>query len=272
MAALNPLQFKGLAPGQLLPPGSGGYNAGIPGYATSATTNSQSGIPELRPKVVSTLDTALSGGLPQDVVDQMRQHAAEFGVASGMPGSEFSGYQGLRNLGLTSLSQINRAQDLLAPGYRESTSYSGNPQGGPSSHTSNWNVGSVPGTLQRGGGGAAPAPAGQPGKPDNQSLVGDFLAKYLPGSRGGGTSTGMAPMGSTPQDLRLAIPGFGTGLNISQQNWGQQPVSSGSMYMGPDNGLDQSWFEDQLAGDPLSDFNGSFTGDINYDYGDFEYA
>jgi hypothetical protein len=262
------MQFKGLAPGQTY----SGAGLGFPGYATNVTTTQNTNFPELRPKVQANLDTALSGGLPQDVVDQIRQHAAEFGVASGMPGSEFAGYQGLRNLGLTSLSQINRATDMLAPGYRESVSASGNPQGNVQGGGGNWNVGSVPGTLQHAG---APAPPGapmQPNKPDSQSLVGDFLAKYLPGAaRSTGASTGMAPMGSTPPDLRLAVPGFGTGLNIAQGNYGDQPVSSGTMYMGSREGynppgLDESWFTDQLGPD---EFSGSFTGDINSDFGDY---
>lgn len=62
----------------------------------------------------TSLGGALRGELPQDVVDQIRQHAAEFGVASGLSGSEFAGYQGLKNLGLTSLSRITGAENLLA--------------------------------------------------------------------------------------------------------------------------------------------------------------
>lgn len=264
MAALNPMQFKGLAPGQTY----SGAGIGIPGYATNVTTSQNTNFPELRPKVASNLSEALSGQLPQDVVDQVRQHAAEFGVASGMPGSEFSAYNGLRSLGLNSLSQVNRATDLLTPGYRESVSASGNPQGNVQGAGGNWNVGSVPGTLQRGGGGAPPAPMTQPGKPDSQSLVGDFLAKYLPGAARTGTSTGMAPMGSTPADLRLAVPGFGTGLNIAN-NYGQQPTSSGSMYMGNAEDYDLNQLAQQGIADPSWGFDNadSAIGDYVDEYG-----
>lgn len=255
-------------------------SAAIPGYATQATSTTSSGIPELRPSVVSGLQTALKGELPQDVTDQIRQHAAEFGVASGMPGSEFSGYAGLKNLGLTSLDEVRRAQSLLAPEYRQSTSYSGNPHGNV-----NMNIGmggTVPATLQR-----SPSAPGQPEplakEPDHNALIGDFLAKYLPGSKGGSTSTGMAPMGSTPSDLRLAVPGFGTGLNIAGTMGRQQPTSSGSMFSGSQDQYDQ-YLLDQLAQqgvadpswasnyDPFGDLSGSFTGDINSDSGEDYYG
>jgi hypothetical protein len=53
--------------------------------------------------------------LPQDVVDQLQTHAAEFGVSSGLSGSDFSGYAGLRNLGLTSLQRQDDATKMTLP-------------------------------------------------------------------------------------------------------------------------------------------------------------
>lgn len=225
---------RGLAPGEILS-GYGGP-AALPGYATSATTTTNSNFPELQPKVSANLNTMLGGGLPQDVVDQIHQHAAEFGVASGMPGSEFAGYQGLKNLGLTSLSQSNHATDLLAPGYRSTVTASGNPQGNPQgSGGSPWNQGTIPATLQRpaGGGPAGPAAPVLPAT----NVVNDFLSKYLPGNRGG-TSTGFSsPMGSTSADVNLnpMVPGYGAMQNLTNQFGGQGPVYGGP-YQGDTSG------------------------------------
>lgn len=52
---------------------------------------------------------AMTGQLPEDVVQAIQQRAAEFGVATGMPGSELAGYGGLRQLGLTSLDVLGNA-------------------------------------------------------------------------------------------------------------------------------------------------------------------
>lgn len=43
----------------------------------------------------------LNGVLSPSTVNNIRNQAASFGVSSGMPGSQFQGYQGLANLGLT---------------------------------------------------------------------------------------------------------------------------------------------------------------------------
>lgn len=57
----------------------------------------------------------LTGQLSPGTINNIRNHAAEFGVTSGMPGSDFSGYSGLRNLGLeTEKLQGQGLQDYLA--------------------------------------------------------------------------------------------------------------------------------------------------------------
>ena len=71
--------------------------------------------PELLGQTQTSLGASLSGKLPSDVQNLLRQQAAEYGAGTGMPGSQFAGYRGLRNLGLTSLDQSNRAQGILAP-------------------------------------------------------------------------------------------------------------------------------------------------------------
>ena len=69
--------------------------------------------PQLLNETQTSLGTSLRGELPADVQNLLRQQAAEYGVANGMPGSQFAGYRGLKNLGLTSLDQSNKAQDIL---------------------------------------------------------------------------------------------------------------------------------------------------------------
>lgn len=65
-------------------------------------------------QVSGNLSSELKGELPADVQNMLAQQAAEYGVASGTQGSQFQGYRGLRNLGLTSLDLQKHAEDLLA--------------------------------------------------------------------------------------------------------------------------------------------------------------
>lgn len=69
------------------------------------------------------IQSGLAGELPQDVVNQIKQRSAEFGVATGMPGSQFAGYQGLCNLGLTSLDQQRWAANQFQPNVRSALDY-----------------------------------------------------------------------------------------------------------------------------------------------------
>lgn len=60
---------------------------------------------------------ALSGDVPQDVINNIQNQAASWGVSSGMPGfgsNTLTSSQALKNLGLTSLGQQQTGQnDLL---------------------------------------------------------------------------------------------------------------------------------------------------------------
>lgn len=48
----------------------------------------------------SNIMSQLEGELSPETVDALRQNAAQFGVSSGMPGSDFAKFKGLRSLGL----------------------------------------------------------------------------------------------------------------------------------------------------------------------------
>lgn len=96
---LGPVTTPGTNPGAT--PGVPAYTGGMQPYnITKANANITAG---------------LNGELPQDVIDQIRTQAAEFGVSSGLSGSDFSGYQGLRNLGLTSLQRQDEATKMTLP-------------------------------------------------------------------------------------------------------------------------------------------------------------
>lgn len=90
---------------------------GLPGTTPDVGTPSYGGnLPSyLLDKTAGNLNDQLSGVLPQDVTDQIRNSAASFGVANGLVGSDFSGYHGLNQLGLTSLDQMNKATSALTP-------------------------------------------------------------------------------------------------------------------------------------------------------------
>ncbi len=70
--------------------------------------------PYLLQQTATGLSGDLAGQVPADVQNLLEQQSAEYGVGSGTQGSQFQGYRGLKNLGLTSLDMRRHAQDLLA--------------------------------------------------------------------------------------------------------------------------------------------------------------
>lgn len=184
------------------------------------------------PKYTSGVSAALRGELPSDVTDLIRRQAAEFGVASGMPGSQFAGYRGLRQLGLTSLSEMQRAQQLLTPSHlaaqqqvyrmqdrwwdeamrQQAEQRAANERAGQ-----RWNAGGgTPPLVSTGG-----APGGQPSRPgapsNTQSLVQDILSKY---GFGGGSgplnyASGQPGAGAT-ESYSAGAPAYGP--NIVAEN------------------------------------------------------
>jgi hypothetical protein len=80
----------------------GQYNTAIPNYSELTSTAS------------SNIGQELHGGVPQDVISQLTQQAAERGISTGMPGSSNSNAAYLRALGLTSLGQQQTGMQNLA--------------------------------------------------------------------------------------------------------------------------------------------------------------
>jgi len=179
----------GTTPGApaVIPPG---YSGGIPAYTMG--------------KATANINSALNGELPPDVIDQLRQHAAEFGVSSGLAGSDFSGYQGLKNLGLTSLQRQDEATKSLMPffqtpaGQANTDQFNVNNITRANQFTTNtgaaaraaadkaWTAGHA-GNVMGGYGGSGAAPimggvlGGGYGAPPAHAVANDVISRYLPG-------------------------------------------------------------------------------------------
>jgi hypothetical protein len=203
-------------------------------------------------KVAANLGSAANGELPPDVVEQIRRHAAEFGVGAGLSGSEFAGNQGLKQLGLTSLARQDYATQaslpfFSTPGLRENqrqfnTNYLFQDQlrrdaqaqqqiAQQARYASAWDAGrsdpwaktgNTPmmamGMNYGGGGGtggAMHAPAAPP--PNYSNDIGDFISKYLPGANTKGVYS------FQPGDIGDAAPiNLDSGVTSSalQPDWG----------------------------------------------------
>lgn len=97
------------------PPPPGGPAAGAPATPGAPVVGPEGNLPtDLLGQTAGNLSGALRGELPADVLNLLQQQAAEYGVGGGTSGSQFAGYAGLRNLGLTSLDRMKHAEDLLA--------------------------------------------------------------------------------------------------------------------------------------------------------------
>lgn len=92
-------------PGNVNPDPMAAWASILPGFAG------------LTGKATGNANAALSGNVPQDVVNNIQNQAAAWGVSSGMPGfgnQTLTSQQALKNLGLTSLGQQQTGQnDLL---------------------------------------------------------------------------------------------------------------------------------------------------------------
>lgn len=80
----------GAVPGAIAAPDPFGNLAAL--YPNLSGANSQ---------ISANIMNELTGQLSPSTINNLRNQAASFGVSSGLPGSDFSGYQGLANLGLT---------------------------------------------------------------------------------------------------------------------------------------------------------------------------
>lgn len=101
--------------GGAAPPPPGGTAATGAGTPGAPVVGPEGNLPtDLLSQTAGNLSGALRGELPADVLNLLQQQAAEYGVGGGTSGSQFAGYAGLRNLGLTSLDRMKQAEELLA--------------------------------------------------------------------------------------------------------------------------------------------------------------
>jgi hypothetical protein len=183
--------------------------------------------PELLAKTGTNLRSMLAGELPEDVRNMLAQRAAEIGVASGTSGSEFNNYRSLRDLGLTSLDQSNRATAMLAPNFISPTNAAVLSQNKPPRMP-------VPHGLQSGRTTSAPLASSMRSTPfpspvgpyhgdtgSTSSLINDLFGKYT-NRGGGGGGYPSAPMG------------FGT-MPTNSYNSGPLSTGRGSFYAGARN-------------------------------------
>lgn len=213
-------------------------------------------------QLVSNLSRGLHGELPDDVRNLVQQQAAQNGVESGVSGSQFANYQGLRTLGLTSLSRMQHTEDSLVNpllGYRpvpfaqpRLPAPAGPPppqgNGGFGNTTPHYPVGPI------GGGGAPHATLPTYGAPQGGTSTGnilnDLLAKYGPIG-----NSGASPMG-TYNGPPLSMAGLDSGYQ--DQGYGY--------------GNDQDWAQTS-AGDYGSDYAGAAdAANLGYDPSDFGYS
>lgn len=214
--------YPGLSGGSLYP------------YKTGSTPPAPYGvIPAFTPlaeKLKTNYEGALAGELPQDVKDQISNYAAERGVASGMPGSQWAGYQGLRQLGLTSLNRMDEARNQLTPYLFRNI---GLPPANQNNQSSTWNTGSI-----------TPPLAHQPSQPQAPQMpkgapqgggttVGDILSKY-----------GMSPLGvnnASPNTYNPFAATNGTGNAGNFSDAGGGPGLGGVPMFGTFQSPKQDW-------------------------------
>ena len=186
----------GLTPGSVSVPNPFGDLSSV--YPNLSGANSQ---------ISSNIMNELNGVLSPGTINNLRNSAASFGVTSGLPGSQFSGYQGLANLGLTTEKmQQQGLQDYLSAITGISKTQTVDPalQTEIATQNSVWN--------------AAPDPAAA--AKEQQSLFDQYLQKLQSPAGGTGSRAGVPWWQSgttpavqtyhTPVGTNLMLPGYST--------------------------------------------------------------
>lgn len=202
-------------------------------------------------KTAANLTSAANGELPPDVIEQLRRHAAEFGLSAGLPGSEFAGYAGLKQLGLTSLARQDMATQATLPWFMTPQQVSAQTQqnqiiGNQNANNiyarnaayqangaANWNAakggpapvvnsGVLPGSgVNYGGpaggrtGGGAPAPTATG---DYSNDISSFISKYLPGAANKGKGLFNLQIGDIGNAAPVDISNKVTSTNLPPKN------------------------------------------------------
>ena len=176
----------------------------------------------------SNIGNELAGQLSPETIAALQQHAAQFGVQSGMPGSQFSGNQGLAQLGLNT-------EALQQQGQKDYLSASQELGGMQTPQSLAAEIASSNATL-----GAAPDPAQAASE-----QLGQWMAKFnaASGGKGGYRLNSAAPSGgpaggtgsyagpnytnptvSQPNLSGLQIPGYSFDNTTGQYTANSQPL------------------------------------------------
>lgn len=237
----------GAATGQAMALGNQVYNQ-LPGYGTSLGN------------VGANVASETAGQLPEDVVTQLKQRAAERGIATGTQGSDNNNAAYLKALGLNSLDLTNMGQTNLL---RQLPSLPGaqiyqNPSFYPSSGQA------YEAALQGNIFAAAPDPAAAGNANLRAAQAGYGVGRgSMPGalpptpSFGGGGGTGGG--GNYP----ISLPAYGSGVNPGQSGSPSQDVIDKilAQYSPTINGGGGSgtYYAGDQSGDPFAD-----PGESNY--------
>lgn len=89
------------------------YGRGVNKFMVNQYTGRVPGYKDMSAQSSENIAAALRGEVPQDVIDQLAQSAAERGIMRGVPGSQASNADYLRGLGLTSLGLQKYGEEAL---------------------------------------------------------------------------------------------------------------------------------------------------------------
>ena len=178
----------GLVPGAISNPNPFGDLSAL--YPNLSGANSQ---------ISQNIMNELQGNLSPSTINNIRNQAASFGVSSGMPGSDFAGYQGLTNLGLTTEKlQGQGLSDYLnaITGISKTQTVDPNLQTEIATQNSVWN--------------AAPDPAAA--AKEQQNLFDEYLKKLSSPAGGTGGAGSNIPWWQSGENARLFAPTPGQNL------------------------------------------------------------
>ncbi len=213
----TPLQYTDLASqandfmtGQALKP----FEANLPQYATNVGQRA------------TNTNAMLKGQLPQDVINQISQQAAERGIATGSPGSANANAAYLRALGLNSLGMMNQGSQELSRSIADTPV----PQ--------LWNPLSLQIPRMLAGDALSAAQQGQragAGGPITPPLAGGYTGGNFTGGKWNGNPGPLSASGPANGGITLQNPGA---FNPAAQNWlagnqNQQPNYGGTQDFDP---------------------------------------
>lgn len=214
----TPLPYYNIDP--TIQGGQGAYGAvpgtiGIPPSEFQQVGAIYPGLTDQAAEASGNINAELMGQLSPETVAALQQHAAQFGLSSGLPGSQFSGNQGAAQLGLTT-------EQLQSQGLKDYL-------------TATQGIGSML-TPQSLAAEIANRNATMSAAPNPQAAAAQQMANWqqqfaasqgAAGSRGPGGGTGTAPFANPGTDVGSPGPYSGTGP------FAAPPTSSGPVSLPP---------------------------------------